>query len=316
MLQTPWALKHRPANLKEFIFQDQQTKDLVARYIEDKSFPNLLLIGHRGTGKTSLALLLKQQLGIDDMDFLALNASDDNSVDVIRTKVKSFIGTFALSEFKIVLLDEADYLTPSAQAALRGMMEDEEFSTNARFILTGNKAHKIIPELRDSRLTEIVFKAPDRDAMLLRAVKILKKEGVTIDDDSLGLLEKYLDESYPDFRKLLVRLERHTVNGKLTDSETGKSTGNEFLVDLMDMMESNKWGSIRGYMAENTPDDQWEEVYRFLYDYIGEVVSFKSADKQDQAIVVIADHLYKHAFVADPEINFAACIIKLSKISK
>lgn len=315
MSRLPWALKHRPANVKEFIFQDQQTKELVERYIAEEHFPNLLLTGHRGTGKTSLALMLKRQLGIDDMDFLALNASDDNSIDTIRTKVKSFIGTFSMSAFKIVFLDEADFMTPNAQAALRGMMENEEYAKNARFILTGNKAHKIVPELRESRLTEIVFKSPDREAMLLRAVKILKKEGVEVDEPAMELVEKYIDSCYPDFRKLLNRLERQSVNGKLTDSDSNESVS-EFLVDLMDMIEKNQWGKIRGYMAENTPDDQWEEAYRFLYDYIGEVVAFNAADKHDQAIIVIADHLYKHAIVADPEINFAACIVKLSKIAK
>lgn len=314
MLRLPWALKYRPATVKEYVFQDQTTKALVERYISEQNFPSLLLSGHRGTGKTSLALLLKRQLEIDDLDFLVLNASEENSVDTIRTKVKSFIGTFSLSAFKIVFLDEADYLTPNAQGALRAMMEDEEYALNARFILTCNKLHKVTPELK-SRCTTIVFKAPDREAMLLRVVKILKKEGVDVDDACMELVEKYLDESYPDFRKLLNTLERNTVDGVLTEGATN-SGDNEFVVALLEMMEKNQWGKIRAFMAENTPDDQWEDVYRFLYDYIGELVSFNAADKHDQAILVIADHLYKHAIVADPEINFAACIIKLSKIAK
>src|SRR5216683_3480986 len=129
-----WAAKYRPKTIDDFIFQDESHKKIILKYIKEKSIPNLFLSGHRGIGKTSLAQVLKNELNIEDIDFLSINASDDNSVDVIRNKIKSFVTTYAVSDFKIVLLDEADWLTPNAQAILRNLMEDELCTANARFI--------------------------------------------------------------------------------------------------------------------------------------------------------------------------------------
>lgn len=314
MARLPWAISYRPTSVKDFIFQDDQHRSLVEKFIAERNIPHLLLSGHRGTGKTSLAYVLKAELEIDDMDFMVLNASDENSVDTIRTKIKNFISTFAMAEFKIVFLDEADYLTQSAQAVLRNMME--EFAGNARFILTCNKPHKIIPELK-SRCQELKFSSMDKEELLRRCVRILKKEGYKVEsDEDLDLLDNLIDATYPDFRKLINTLEQHFIDGKLVAAAVEDST-DEFKVELIDMMEKGEWGKIRSFMAQNTPDDQWEEVYRFLYDYIGETAPFATRpEKTDEAIVIIADHLYKHGFVADYEINFAACIIKLSRLIK
>lgn len=314
MSKLPWAIAYRPKAAKDFLFQDEHAKALVSKFIEEQNIPHLLLSGHRGTGKSSLVSVLKHEIEIDDMDYLYLNASLDNSVDIIRTKVLSFVNTFAMSAFKMVYMDEADRLTPSAQDALKSMMED--YAENARFVLTCNKPHKIIPELK-SRCQEIVFKSLDKEEVFQKAAKILKKEKVTLDEATYDLIEKYIDATFPDFRKLLNVLQQKTINGVLTDSDDGADGGaNEFNVTMLEMMEKGQWAKIRPYMSENTPDDQWEEVYRFLYDYISELPAFEDAQKTDEAIITIADHLYKNNFVADSEINFAACIIKLSRIAK
>lgn len=314
MAKLPWAISYRPKSVKDYLFQDASHRALVEKFIAEQNIPHLLLSGHRGTGKTSLAHVLKKELEIDDMDFLTINASDENSVDTIRTKIKNFISTYATSAFKVVFLDEADYMTQNAQAVLRNMME--EYAENARFILTCNKPHKIIPELK-SRCQELKFKTLDKDDLLNRCAKILKKEGYKVEsDEDIDFLESLVKATYPDFRKLINTLQQHFIDGKLVIGAAEEDT-DEFKIELLDMMSSNKWGKIRTFMAENTPDDQWEDVYRFMYDYIGEMPTFaENPAKLDDAIVAIADALYKHALIADPEINFAACIIKLSRIAK
>lgn len=314
MARLPWAIAHRPKFVKDFLFQDDTTKAFILQCIKDKSIPHLLLAGHHGTGKSSLVNVLKHELGIDDMDYLYINASFENSIDVIRTKVNSFVNTFAMSEFKLVYLDEADRLTPAAQDALKSMIED--YAENARFIFTCNKPNKIIPELK-SRCQDIFFKTLDKDEVFTKAVDILEAEGVDLEQKGLGkLIKKYRDATFPDFRKLLNALQQNTIDGVLMDAEVDESGATEFNVAMLEMMENNQWGKIRAYMSENTPDDAWEDVYRFLYTYVGELPAFQNDLKQDEAIITIADHLYKHNFVADAEINFAACIIKLSRIAK
>lgn len=315
MSRLPWAISYRPKSVNDFLFQDEATRAFVLQCIQEKNIPHLLLAGHRGTGKSSLVNVLKHEIGIDDIDYLYINASFENSIDVIRTKVNSFVNTFAMSPFKMVYLDEADRLTSAAQDALKSMIED--YAENARFIFTCNKPHKIIPELK-SRCQDITFKTLDKEEVFNKAVDILDAEGVDLEQKGLSkIIKKYRDATYPDFRKLLNTLQQNTINGVLQDSDVDSSGATEFNVTMLEMMENNQWAKIRPYMSENTPDDAWEDVYRFLYQYIGEIPSFAGDTmKQDEAIITIADHLYKNNFVADSEINFAACIIKLSRIAK
>ncbi len=310
MTKEIWDRKYLPSKASEYIFQNSSHQELISKFINEKTFPHLLLSGHRGTGKTSLAYLLKSELHIEDIDFLKINASDENNVDTVRSKIKDFISSMAMSgDFKIVFLDEADYLSAAAQAILRNMME--EYSDNAKFILTCNKPQKIIPELK-SRCLEIKYDALDKDEMTIRFGVILKNEKVKISD--LDLLDEYVNSCYPDFRKLLITAQHGVKDGVLQPFHNMLSDTSEYMVKVIGYIESDDWVSARTFLAENVPDDKWEECYRFLYDYLHEIGKFTTQKNWKAGIVIISDHLYRHAFVADPEMNFAACLIRLSEV--
>lgn len=307
MAKELWEIKYRPKRVEDYLFQDEKHRELVNKFINEKNIPHLLLNGHRGTGKTSLAVVLKNELEIDDSDFMVINASDENNVDTMRNKIKGFISTYSMSEFKLVLLDEADYLSQSAQALLRNMME--EYADNARFILSCNRGNKIIPELK-SRCFEILFKRMDKTDMLERLAIILKTEKVKV---SLRTLTTYVDMAYPDMRKAIQLIQNNSLDGILQEpSEIDPST--EVNLKVVELMEANKYSSIREAISGNMSDDDWEQLYTFLYTYLHEIGKFSDEKKWKAGIIILAEHLYKHSLVADPEINAVAMFLRLGDI--
>jgi DNA polymerase III delta prime subunit len=314
MLDTVWDIKYRPKKIEDYIFKDEEQKKTISEWIQKKKFPHLFLNGHRGSGKTSLAYMLANECGVDpdDYDFIKINASDDNSVEVVRTRIKNFISGMPIgSEFKIVLLDEFDYFSKGAQKILCGYMEDEDFAQTVRFIITSNRSHLILPEIL-SRCDRIDFQAPDKLTMTERFIKIMAMEKVKI--PSLELVQEYVDACYPDFRNLLITAYGKSVGGTLKAIGDTTSDATEFMVKILEHIENDNWYAARAFLAENVPDDQWEDCYRFLYEYLQDIGKFKDKKKFMQGIIVVGDYLYKHAFVADAEINFAACLAKLSEI--
>lgn len=310
MAKQLWSIKYRPKTLDDYIFKDANHRALVERWVTEKNIPHIFLKGHRGTGKTSLALLLKNLLEVEDSDFLSLNASDDNNIETIRNKVKNFISTFAYGPFKIVLLDEADGLTPAAQGTLKSMME--EFSDNARFILTCNKPNKVIPELH-SRCQSLEYKALDKDQMLERAAAILKKEKVKA--GSIENLEAYIESCYPDFRRVIETLDQNSIDGHLLPFDEREEDIADWQMKLVEMIEGDNFAGLREALSAVTSDDEWDEVYRFLYDNLHELGKFKGDfDRWSQGVVIIGDHLFRHSQVADPEINAAAMMIRLGGV--
>jgi DNA polymerase III delta prime subunit len=310
MAKQLWSIKYRPKTLDDYIFKDDNHRALVERWVTEKNIPHIFLKGHRGTGKTSLALLLKNLLEVEDSDFLSLNASDDNNIETIRNKVKNFISTFAYGPFKIVLLDEADGLTPAAQGTLKSMME--EFSDNARFILTCNKPNKVIPELH-SRCQSLEYKALDKDQMLERAAAILKKEKVKA--GSIENLEAYIESCYPDFRRVIETLDQNSIDGHLLPFDEREEDIADWQMKLVEMIEGDNFTGLREALSAVTSDDEWDEVYRFLYDNLHELGKFKGDfDRWSQGVVIIGDHLFRHSQVADPEINAAAMMIRLGGV--
>lgn len=307
MTKALWELKYRPKDITEYVFQNERQKEVITKFIEDKNIPHLLLSGHRGTGKTSLAMVLKKELEIDDSDFLVVNGSRENDVDTMRNKIHGFISTFAMSRFKVVFIDEADRMSKAAQDAAKSMLE--EFADNARFILTSNHPNKIINELR-SRCLEVPFKKMDKYDNLERLAFILKNEKVKSD---VATLEQYVNLAYPDLRKTIQLAQANSINGKLMPpSEIDPTT--EVNLKIVELMESNKYSSIRDVLAAGMADDDWEQLYRFLYETLDGIGKFENSDKWKAGIIIIADHLYKHSIVADPEINAMAMFIRLGEV--
>lgn len=301
-----WVEKYRPQTIDDYIFQDHSQKRAILKFIGEGSIPHLLLSGVQGTGKTTISKVLVNTLKLDETDVLLINASDENSVDVIRDKIKTFITTFALGDYKIVQLEEADYLSPNAQAVLRQMME--EYSDAARFILTCNYDHKIIPAVK-SRCQQFRFHAFDRDDVAERIAVILIEERVKF---TVDLLDKYIAAGYPDIRKIINLLQQNVVDNELlppTEIETG-----DYKFQMLELLETDNWLEIRKLLCKNVSTEEWEAVYKFLYENLNKSNKFSSQDKWEEGIVTIADHLYKHSLAADPEINAAAMFIRLSKI--
>lgn len=301
-----WVERYRPQTLEEYVFHDEQQSAAIQRMVNDQTIPHLLLSGVQGSGKTTLAKILVRLLHIEETDVLVINASDENSVDVMRDKIKSFVTTFAMGTFKVVNLEEADYLSPNAQAILRQLME--EYSDTARFILTCNYENKIIPAIK-SRCQQFRFSKPDRDKVTEFVANILVQEKIKF---GLEQLDGYVAVGYPDIRKIINLLQQNSIDGKLlplTQAETS-----DYKFKLLDLIETGDWFEARKLACAQVSSEEWEDVFKFLYENLGKSPSFAQKDKWEAGIVVIADHLYKHGIVADPEINAAAMFIRLGQL--
>lgn len=302
-----WVEKYRPTSLDEYVFHDTSHKKSFEQMVNTKTIPHLLLTGTAGSGKTTIAQVLIDSLGVDPADVLLINASDENSVDVMRDKIKNFITTFAIGDFKVIQLEEADYLTLNAQAVLRKYMEEP--NCPARFILTANYEHRIIPAIQ-SRSQHFRFKASDVDKITEYAATILIKEQVKF---GLALLDKYIAVGYPDIRKIVNLLQQNTINGVLQEGSTEVESG-DYKFKLLDLLNNDDWSAIRKLVCANVAAEEWDDLYRFLYENLNKSHKFSGQDKWQEGIVIVADHLYKNTIIADQEINFAACAIRLSQL--
>lgn len=301
-----WTEKYRPKNVDGYVFTDISVKEQVEDWIKEGACPHLLLHGPAGTGKTTLAKILVNQLGIDDYDFLQVNASRDNGVDFLKSKIEGFVSTLPFGHLKIVLLDEADYLSPNAQGLLRGLMET--YQAQARFILTCNMVHKIITPLK-SRCAELHINKTDQVEFFTRASTVLATEGVEFAAETLA---SYVAATYPDLRKCLNLLQTNTKNDKLLDPKEADSSTQDYKLAMVDLFKRRKIKEARKLLCEQARPEEMDEIFRWMYDNLD--LWSKTDEGQDEAIIIIRKGLVNHALVADPEINLSATITELAQI--
>jgi DNA polymerase III delta prime subunit len=305
-----WCEKYRPQHISEYIFHDESHRKPIINMIKDGTIPHLLFSGYQGTGKSTLSKLLLFELEVDPLDILFVNASDQNSVDDMRDILKSFISTFPIGKFKVVILDESDYLSINAQAILRHMLENEDNSV--RFILTCNYEHKIINPLK-SRLQHFRFKAPNIDDITELAATILVKE--TIDFDLDGL-DSHIAVGYPDIRKIINLLQQHSVNGKLIIPSSKKTEGVDYKFILLDLIGTDRWEETRKLINENVVGEEWYDVFTFLHNNLEKSKKFSNRSNYEQGLLILAEHARHHEIVADKNLNASAMFIKLSLVGK
>jgi replication factor C small subunit len=265
----------------------------------------LLFTGSPGTGKTTLAKVLLQELGVDSLDILEINASNENSVDTIRNKIVNFSGTMPFGDMKYVLLDEADYLSPNAQAALRGVMET--YHTTCRFLLTANYPQRIIPALH-SRCQGFHIEKLDITEFTARVAEICVMEGVDLDIETL---DTYVQATYPDLRKCINLVQQNVMDQVLQkphQSDSAKSS--DWMVLAIELFKQGEYAKARQTICEQARPEEYDDVFRFMYRNLN--LWGKSQLQQDQAIVIIRDGMAKASLCADPEINLSATIVELT----
>jgi DNA polymerase III delta prime subunit len=302
-----WTEKYRPNDIDGYVFRDNEQKAQVKTWIDSKSIPHLLFSGAPGVGKTTLAKILIKQLEIDDFDVLEINASRENSIDTIRDKITGFVQTMPFGDFKVVLLDEADYISPNGQAALRGVMET--YHASARFILTCNYPNRVIPALH-SRCQGFHIEKVDRTEFTARIATVLVAENVELDIDTL---DTYVRSTYPDLRKCLNLCQMNSSDGKLSNVKGDEGNTSDWRVDAVNLFKAGKIVEARKLMCATVRPEEMEDVFRWMYDNL-ELFS-TTQEGQDSAIMAIRTGLVNHSFVADPEINLSATMVELSQIN-
>jgi DNA polymerase III delta prime subunit len=297
-----WTEKYRPRTVEECILPER-LKAVFQQYVNQKEMPNLLLAGGAGVGKTTIAKAMCNEIGCD---YMVINGSDENGVDTIRVKIKNYASSVSLSGGrKVIILDEADYLTPNAQAILRNAIE--EFAANCSFIFTCNYKNKIIDPLH-SRCAVIEFglkngeKAQMASAFFKRITHILDTEKVEFDEKVIAEVVK---KHFPDFRRVINELQRYSKLGKI-DVGILSQIGDISLTQIVKHLKEKDFTSVRKWAATSEIDNT--TFFRKLYDALYEIAKPQSIP---QAVLILADYQYKQAFVADHEINLVACLTEI-----
>jgi len=300
-----WVEKYRPTTIAECILPDE-IKSTFQEFVDNKEIPNLLLAGSAGSGKTTVARALCNEL---DADYMLINGSEESGIDVLRNKIKNFASTVSLSGgLKVVILDEADYLNPnSTQPALRGFIE--EFSANCRFILTCNFKNRLIDPIH-SRTSVVDFQVSKKDQPSLmgqfmnRLISILDTEDVQIENKAI--LAEMIKKHFPDYRRMLNELQRHSASG-IIDAGVLSQISNANIDSLIGFLKNKQFTEMRKWVALNIDNDPLSiirKIYDGMYDFL-------KPESIPQTVLILADYQYKSAFAADQEINLVSCLTEI-----
>ena len=301
-----WTEKYRPSTLTDYVFRDDAQRKQVQGWVDQKTIPHLLFSGAPGTGKTTLAKVLINMLDVNEYDVLEINASRENSVDSVREKITNFVATMPFGEFKVVLLDEADYISPNGQAALRGVMET--YASSSRFILTCNYPNKVIPALH-SRCQGFHIEKIDHTEFTARVATVCVTEGVDVDIDTL---DSYVKATYPDLRKCLNLCQMNTIDGKLVKPNEGDSATADYKLAVVDLFKQGKILEARKMLCSQVRPEEMDELFRWMYDNLE--LWGDTQESKDAAILIIAKGLRNIPMVADQEINLAATLVELTNL--
>ena len=293
--------KYRPTTLEHYV-GNENIKEVIQKYLNQNDIQNFIFYGGAGTGKTTLAKIIVKNL---DCDFLYLNASDENGIDTIREKVKGFASTASFKGIKVVILDEADFITIQGQAALRNVIET--FSRSTRFILTCNYIERVIDPIQ-SRCQVLKIVPPSKLDTAKHTAWVLDQEEISYETDDI---KSIVNQYYPDLRKMLNTIQSSTINSKLLLDKDVLVSSNYMLSIIKELSTSKNWKNIRQIIADSGVKD-FEELYRFLFENSSKYAS----NREGSVAIILNEHLYQANFRIDKEINIMSAISKIIETIK